>query len=179
MRFVAVVAMLFLLCGCSHVISESSLKSVDRSISYQELRDRPEAFAGKTVLVGGIIAGLESSGDIFTLEVAQLELLENGVPNEGAISLGRFLAVSSQLIDPMFFRPGHLVTIVGEVKGKKLRKLNEAEYPYPLIAIREMRQFRASETFAPPWNPYQNRFGDDKFLGRPPGLADGEPKRGY
>ena len=178
-RSSAALMLLFLLCGCSHVISESSLKLVDQSVSYRDLQTRPEAFVGKTVLVGGVIAGLESSGDISTLEVARLELLKNGVPDEQSRSTGRFLAVSSQLIDPMFFRPGHLITIVGEVKGRKVRKLNEADYPYPLIAIREMRQFRASEAFAPPWNPYQNQFGDEKFLGRPPGLTDGEPRREY
>lgn len=176
---VAAFLAILLLNGCSHVISAENLKLVDRSVGYRELQASPETFVGRTVLVGGVIAGLNSSGDLFTLEVAQLELLTNGVPDEDSRPGGRFLAISSQLIDPLFFRPGQLVTVVGEVKGKKVQKLDDADYPYPLIAIRELRQFRASGNFAPSRNPYQNQFGDEKFLRRPPGLADGEPKRGY
>jgi outer membrane lipoprotein len=168
-----------LLCGCAHVMSEENLKRVDRTIPYAELNASPEAFTGRTVLLGGIIAGVRSSGDVLMLEVARLELFNNEVPNENLPSGGRFLAISSELIDPVIYRPGKLVTIIGEVKGKRIEKIDGVDYPYPLISAREMRLFRASVPAFDNVNPYQNRFGDDKFLGRPPGLADGEPRRPY
>lgn len=172
--------LLVVLGGCAHVMSETGLKLADRSVHYDELRKNPEQFAGKVILVGGIIAGTQSSGDVTMLEVSQLELLDNGVPDEFSSSGGRFLAMSSELIDPVIYRPGKFVTIIGEVKGKKIQPIEGADYPYPVISVKELRLFRASESFATqPDNPYQNQVGDRKFMLRPPGPAEGEPRRPY
>ncbi len=170
---------MLLFSGCAHVMSETNLKMVDSSISYADLKARPETYAGKTVLVGGIIAGVDSSGDVLMLEVAQLELFKNEVPNDSSRSGGRFLAISTELIDPVIYRPGKLVTIIGEVKGKKIKKIDGVDYPYPLISVKEIRLFRSSEPMPGTYNPYENRYGDDKFLGRPPGYPEGEPRRPY
>ena len=175
----AILLTMLLLSGCAHVMSEANLKAVDQSVRYSDLSVKPETFAGKTVLAGGIIAGVRGSEDAIMLEVVQLELFKNGVPNEDSRSGGRFLAISTELIDPVVYQPGKLVTIIGEVKGKKVQKLESVDYPYPLIAVRELRLFRPSEPLPDNSNPYQNRFGDDKFLGRPPGLSDGELRRLY
>lgn len=172
-------AVLILVSGCSHVMSEANLKLVEPSVTYTALAANPDAYVGTVVLVGGVIAEVRSSGDMYELEVSQLELLKNGVPDEESASGGHFLAVSSQLIYPAVYHPGQLVTLIGEVKGKKVQKLQDAEYSWPLIAVRELRQFRNSEDFPEATNPYQSQVGDDKFLRRPPGLADGEPRQPY
>lgn len=159
-------------------MSESGLRLVDRSVTYADVKRNPEGFVGKRVMIGGIIAGTKSSGDVIMLEVAQLELLNNGVPDESSPSGGRFLAISSELIDPVIYRPGNFVTIIGEVKGKKIQKLESVDYPYPLISVKELRLFRAAEPFATyPNNPYQNQVGDGKLMLRPPGPEYGEPRK--
>lgn len=166
--------------GCAHVMSETGLKLADRSITYAEVKKNPEKLAGKVILAGGIIVGTQSSGDVIMLEVAQLELLNNGVPDEFSRSGGRFLAISSELIDPFIYRQGKFVTIIGEVKGRKIQKLEGVDHPYPVISVRELRLFRSSEPFATyPNNPYQHHIGDEKFLLQPPGPAEGEPRRPY
>lgn len=175
----AVFSSMLLLSGCAHVMSEANLKLADQSIRYADLSGNPDAYVGKIVLVGGIVAGVKSSGDVAMLEVTQLDLLKNGVPDEDSRSGGRFLALSSDLVDPMIYRTGKLVTIIGEVKGRKVQKLESVDYPYPLISVKELRLFRAEEPLATSDNPYQYRIGDDNFLRRPPGLSDGEPRRLY
>ena len=178
--FLLLVSLMALLGGCAHVMSEAGLKLADRSLVYADLKKNPEMLAGKTVLIGGIIAGTQSSGDVIMLEVAQLELFNNGVPDESSPSGGRFLAVSSELIDPVIYRPGKLVTIIGEIRGKKVQKLESVDYPYPLLSIKELRLFRTSEPFATyPNNPYQNQVTDGKLMLRPPGPATGETKKAY
>lgn len=175
-----VLVLLLLVAGCAHVMSEAGLKSADRSVCFSEVKKNPEGLVGKVVLVGGVIAGTRSSGDVIMLEVVQLDLLNNGVPDEYSSSGGRFLAISSELIDPLIYTPGKFVTIIGEVKGKRIQKIDGADYPFPLIAVRELRLFRASEPFATyTGNPYQNQVGDSKFQLRPPGPSGGEPRRSY
>lgn len=178
--FLLLLPLLAVLGGCAHVMSEAGLKLADRSVPYADVKKNPERFAGKVILVGGIIAGTQSSGDVIMLEVAQLELFNNGVPDEFSPSGGRFLAVSSELLDPVIYRPGKFVTIIGEIKGKKVQHVEGADYPFPVISIKELRLFRASEPFATyPNNPYQNQVGDGKFMLRPAGPAEGEPRRPY
>lgn len=174
----SVFALIGLLGGCAHVMSEAGLATVDRSIPYADIRRSPEALAGKNVLVGGVIAETRSSGDLMQLEVAQLELLSNGVPDEASHSGGRFLVVSGELLDPVIYRPGLLVTVIGEIKGQKVQKLGGADYRYPLVSAKEIRLFREPDaSISRPANPYQNQVGDDKFLLRPPGLLEGEPRK--
>lgn len=174
----SVFALIGLLGGCAHVMSEAGLATVDRSIPYADIKRNPEALAGKSVLVGGVIADTRSSGDVMQLEVAQLELLSNGVPDESSHSGGRFLVVSGELLDPVFYRPGSFVTVIGEIKGQKIQKLGGADYRYPIISAKEIRLFREPDaSIARPINPYQNQVGDEKFLLRPPGALEGEPRK--
>lgn len=172
-----VLALTGMLGGCAHVMSEPGLALVDRSISYADIRENPEALAGKNVMVGGIIAETRSSGDVMQLEIAQLELHENGVPDESSPSAGRFLLVSGELLDPVFYRPGRLITVIGEIKGQRVQKLGGADYRYPLVSAKEIRLFRASEPPpGRPANPYQNQVGDERFMLRPPGVTGVEPR---
>lgn len=176
----SVFALVSLLGGCAHVISEAGLATVDRSIPYADIKKNPESLAGKSVLVGGIIAETRSSGDLMQLEVAQLELLSNGVPDEASHSGGRFLVMSGELLDPVIYRPGLLVTVIGEIKGQKVQKLGGADYRYPLVSAKEIRLFREPDaSISRPANPYRNQVGDDKFLLRPPGRLEGEPRKSY
>jgi len=167
------------LAGCAHVMSAENLQLVDRSIGYGELNAHADSLVGKTVLVGGIIETVRSSGDVTMLEVSELKLFKNEVPNEDAPTGGRFLAISTALFEATAFRPGKLVTIIGEVKGQQVMKTDNGDSTYPLIAVKELRLFRPSEQSSNIVNPYQNQYGDDKFLRRPPGLSGGEPGSPY
>lgn len=175
---VCMFAVIGILGGCAHVMSPEKLALVDRSIPYAELNRNPEALAGKNVLVGGIIAANRSDGDVMQLEVAQLELLDNGVPDDRSSSAGRFLAVSGELLDPLLYRPGMLVTIIGEIKGQKVQKFEGEDYRYPLISAKEIRTFRASDpAFGRETNPYQNKIGDDRHMLRQPGAVAVQPAK--
>lgn len=170
-------ALIVILGGCAHVMSEAGLAGVDSSITYADIKKNPDSLTGKVVIVGGVIAETRSSGDVMQMEIAQLELLENGVPYDGSPSQGRFLVVSGELLDPLFYRPGSLVTVIGEIKGQRTQKLESTDYRYPVISAREIRLFPATETLPERSNPYQNLVGDEKFMRRPPGLLDGEPHK--
>lgn len=165
-----IIAILFAcgLTGCGHVMSEANLKDVDQALKFQEISAKPETAIGKKVLIGGIVEKVSTSGDISTIEVNQHELYENGVPNEFTRSGGRFLAITQQFIDPVVYYKGALVTIIGELKGKRVMPLAGKDFEYPLISIKEIRFFRESKNYRDETpNPYQNSVGDDKFLLRP------------
>lgn len=161
--------------GCSHIAGDAGLASADRSTAYTDISKNPEAFAGKKVLVGGIIADNRSSGDVMQLEVIQLELLGSGVPDESSSSAGRFLVLSGELLDPLLYRPGTLVTINGEIKGQLVRKLDGTDYRYPLVSASKIYLFRATDPSSTrSSNPYQDQVGDERHMLRQPGAIGGE-----
>ncbi len=130
--------LLMTLTGCAHVISERSRSMVDPTITYAMLKGKPDAFVGKYVLLGGVIVGVKNTNTGSQLEVMEVALDEAGMPENTFRSEGRFLALSDSFLDSMIYKPDRLVTLVGEVKGKKIMPLDEIEYTYPVVAIKEI-----------------------------------------
>lgn len=177
-----IVMLLMALTGCAHVISDQSRLLVDPTVSYAMLREKPDSFVGKYVLVGGVIAGVKNTGSGSQLEVMQVALDETGMPENTFRSEGRFLAVSESFLDAMIFKPGRLVTLVGEVKGKKTMPLDEVDYTYPLVAIREIHVWKSYDYEkgypypAPPppyyyYDPYYYGYWPGPYWYRPLGPA--------
>jgi outer membrane lipoprotein len=127
------------LAGCAPVLSKASLDLVDTTISYQQLKDQPEQYVGRYVVLGGIIAGVRNSRDGGALEIVQFGLDARSKPREDMTSAGRFLATSSEFLDPLVFRPGRSVSLVGQVAGEKPMELDGISYHYPVVTIKELR----------------------------------------
>lgn len=152
------------LAGCAHVISEESMRLVDTRITFEDLRKAPDSYIGKFVLLGGTIAGVKNSKKGAELEVVQTPLDNNDEPEEIRYSGGRFLVTSSRFLDPMVYKSGRRVTVVGEVKGQKTRTIDEVEYLYPVVAEVEMRLWEKYEleryySYPPPYYYYDPFWG--------------------
>lgn len=161
--------------GCTTIISEQSRKLVDSTAPFRAIKEAPDNFIGKHLLLGGRIVKTTNSSDGARIEIVQFDLTSNSYPEDTFISNGRFLATSSSFMDPLIFQPGMLMTLVGEIKGKKTMRLDDMDYTYPLIAIREWYLWTGSgpervgsypETL-PQYNPYNYGFGYEPFLQRP------------
>ncbi len=137
------------LAGCATVISSQSLSLVDRGISFGELRRDPQHYGGKFLLLGGGIAGVRNTSDGGELELVQFPTDENGEITDTASSGGRSIVKSSDFLDPALYRTGLLVTLVGEVQGKRTMLLDNVEYTYPVLAVREMHLWKPEEGRAP------------------------------
>lgn len=170
-----ILAMALMLQGCSTIISEQSRKLVDTDATFLQIRESPDLFIGKHVMLGGRIAGVKNAPEGTQIEVVQFDLTWNGYPKGKFISSGRFLATSTEFLDRMIFREGMLITLVGEIKGKTKLRLDEMEYIYPVIAMREWYLWRDSEwdnrsylpPSAPPYNPYYYGYGFEPYWFRP------------
>jgi len=164
-----------LLGGCTTIISEQSRRLVDTQATFQEVREAPETYIGKHVMLGGRIAGVRNTPEGGQIEVVQFDLLSNGYPEATYVSYGRFLATSTQFLDSMIFRKGMLITLVGEIKGKTKQRLDEMEYIYPVVAMREWYLWRDNEwerssvypTQLPVYDPYYYGYGYEPYWFRP------------
>lgn len=149
-KFLLLVTSIIFLAGCAPVISEQSLSLVDRELSFAELRKAPDSYIGKHILLGGEIARVSNSNDGGELEVVQFSTDENGEITDKAKSGGRFIARSTEFLEPALYRTGLLVTVVGKMQGKKNKTLGDVLYTYPVLAIREIHIWKPEELSYPP-----------------------------
>jgi len=161
--------------GCVTVISEQSRKLVDTNDSFKIIKQSPDAYIGKHVMLGGRIANVKNSAEGAQLEIVQFDLSSRGYPEDTFISYGRFLALNSSYMDPLVYRRGMLITLVGEIKGKKTMRLDDIDYTYPVLTMREWHIWRGSDpdrgytypSQQPVYDPYSYGFGVEPFLQRP------------
>ena len=137
-RLILLLSLLFLSSGCAHIISEKSLEKADRSVEFSKLRQEPDAFRGRFVILGGAIAAVRPGRDGTELEVVQYPLDSMEMPETTDESEGRFLVALPAEHGFGTFKPGMVVTMAGEVVGKAKRPLAGAEYGYPVIVVREI-----------------------------------------
>ena len=136
-RFFIAIALAFILIACAPVLSDRSLREANLSISFQEIQKNPDAYMGKVVILGGrIISTMVKKGETW-VEVLQQPLDRQYKPDNQDISYGRFLVVFQGFIDPAIYAPYRLITVVGEVMGKKVLPVNEIQYAYPVLSVRE------------------------------------------
>ena len=138
------------LAGCATVISKQSLNLVDRGVSFAELRQDPDRYVGRHLLLGGGIAEVRNTNEGSELELVQFATDEDGRITDTTKSGGRFIAISRGFLDPAIYGTGLLVTLVGEVQGKKNRPLGDVTYTYPVLVIREIHLWKPEEFPSPP-----------------------------
>lgn len=140
MRTPLILALSLLVClvGCTHIISDKSLERADRSIRFDELRHDPDAFRGKFVILGGLITGIRQDKEGVQLEVIEYPLDSEEMPDASSRSGGRFLVTLPPDVGYATFKPGILVTMAGEVVGKVVKPLENVEYTYPVLVVKEI-----------------------------------------
>jgi outer membrane lipoprotein len=155
-----ILLMAFSLAGCAHIISQETLKEVDREISFEQLIRDPMKFNGKTVLLGGVIVKTENRKDGTLLELYQTNLDSYGQPINADHSEGRFLAMDKRFLDSEIYRAGRKVTVAGVVTGVEVIKLGEIDYSCPYIVTKEIYLWKEQppDRYVPRyrdyWDPY-------------------------
>jgi outer membrane lipoprotein len=132
------IPLLLLIAGCTHIISEKSREQADRSVKFSDVRHDPDAYRGKFVILGGVITGVRQNKEGVQLEVIQYPLDNEEMPDISAQSGGPFLVDLPSHVGYAMFKRGMVVTMAGEVKGKAVEPLGNAEYTYPVLVVREI-----------------------------------------
>lgn len=131
--------------ACTLPISKSSLDLVDRDISFAALRQDPDRYVGRYLLLGGMIAAVRNTGDGSELEVVQFATDRNGRITATDNSGGRFLVQLATFSEPAVYQ-GRLVTLVGKVKGQVQARFDEIDYLYPLLTAQELHLWKPEES---------------------------------
>lgn len=96
MLIAAIVTMVLLGGGChrTEIIPERLEGKVDRDLRYADIKDNPQAYQGKLMLAGGQVLSALRKQDGTHIEVLQIPLSENLIPDgHESASKGRFVVI--------------------------------------------------------------------------------------
>jgi outer membrane lipoprotein len=116
------------------------LSQVDENISFGQLREDPQQYVGRTVMVSGVALNARRAKDGTEIEILQVPTDRGLSPSDRkAKSAGRFLAVQSNgFLDPAVVEKDSPLTVIGEVKGVVTKALDEGEYQYPVLDVKQL-----------------------------------------
>ena len=135
-------------------------------ITYAQLKTSTETYKGHAVTLGGKVLSAKRLKDGTRIEILQLPLLSSLKPIfDLSKSQGRFVAIRKEFLDPATLPSGTFVTISGEVTGSLTLPLDETEYTYPVVDIKNVRVWPKDDEDGPPrirpymgpgpyWGPY-------------------------
>jgi outer membrane lipoprotein len=112
---------------------------VDRTVSFRDVLTSPEFYKGRVLVVGGEVLKAKRLRDSTQVELLQLPLENGEEPTfDRQQSQGRFLALQQEFLDPATLIEGTRVTVVGEVSGAKIDRLDDTEYRYPTLIVKHL-----------------------------------------
>ncbi len=127
------------LLACAPAVSKQVRQQADQSLSFPVLSADPDAYKGKIVILGGVIAQITTKPEQTELEIVQKNLDSSNEPETTDTSYGRFLVIADRFLDPLIYKKDRKITVAGEVTGSEVRKLDTLDYRYPVIKALELK----------------------------------------
>jgi len=145
-RIIPIMCLLMLIAACAPVISQTTMSTVDQSLTFTALQQKPDAYKGKVVVLGGQIIMTTVKDNETWIEVLEKKLDSSQKPENTDQSAGRFLVRFAGFLDPAIYAVGRTLTVAGQVEGKVVRPINEIKYTYPVLTAKEHRLWELEET---------------------------------
>lgn len=110
----------FIISGCTQKLIPQELEQeIGPELTLALLRQDIEAQQGKRILLGAEIIEIHLQENKTELELLEKPLTKEGVPLAVDASQGRFILIHSGPLDPMQYKSGRRVTVVGKVLGSR------------------------------------------------------------
>lgn len=140
--------------GCVHTISDAVRRQADTAISFAQLRANPEAYKGRTVILGGQLIQVHNVPEGTLLEVLHKPLDAYERPLLTDRTEGRFMVLCDGYLDPAVYAQGREITVAGRVLGWRTGPVGELEYAYPLLSCLELHLWPRLVPATPRYAPY-------------------------
>jgi outer membrane lipoprotein len=128
---------------------------IDPSLTFSQIKESPDSFKGKLVILGGQVLLAKRLKDSTQLTILQLPLNDKQEPtSELTQSQGRFIAEQQKFLDPATLPTGTRITLVGELSGSVPQSLDETVYTYPTLIIKHFKVWPAYPSDYDRYGPY-------------------------
>ncbi|EKE82824.1 starvation-inducible outer membrane lipoprotein [Idiomarina xiamenensis 10-D-4] len=155
------IAALLVLSGCSSIPDPIKANDGETLVSYTQALENPQQTVGQRARWGGVIAAVNNSEQGTVIEVVNFDLQSWGRPLASDQSNGRFRAVIDGFVDPMVYKKGRSITVIGTIAEPQQGKIDEYRYLYPVIDVsgkylwKEIKETRVEVDYSPLWFRHQ------------------------
>ena len=125
-------ALLLLLSGCAGR-NVQDLSLVDSSATPDLVSENFSAYQERTVQWGGLIVGVVADQSPVLLDILSYPLDGYGNPDESYSASGRFFVELPPALDPVGYRVGRFVSVVGSIEREMLVTTGEAAKRLPVL----------------------------------------------
>ena len=146
--------------GCSYAISPEYVRQADSTISLHEIKQDPEIYQGKLVIIGGTIVQVSSTDHGTLLEVVERSLDYWGRPKRTKETGGRFMLSHPAHLNTLLYAPGREITAAATVEGEAAG-LAAPDLRFPLFLSKELKLWEDERSvrsgpqwFDPLYDPY-------------------------
>ncbi len=147
---VALGSLLVVFSGCATTADQAD----SSQLSFAQVKAEPNSFYAQPVTFGGKVLGAKRLKEGTRIEILQLPLNASLQPtNDLSTSQGRFVALRKEFLDPATVPPGTFITVTGEIGESLSLPLDETEYTYPLVHIKNLRVWSDQDEQAPRIRP--------------------------
>lgn len=63
----------------------------------------------------------------------------SGAPNTGQKPIGRFILIKKGFLEPLDFRKGKIISVVGSLSGERKGQVGERDYTYSLLKAQQIQ----------------------------------------
>ena len=123
--------------GCAANPALSISQAVVDDVTLTQARSAADAYTGSTVRWGGVVTEVENKADKTWVFVVGRELRDDEKPITDGDSEGRFIASFDGFVDPLVYKSGRPLTVVGGIEGSTVRAIGEYDYRFPVVAVRD------------------------------------------
>jgi outer membrane lipoprotein len=163
--FICATAFCLFVTGCASSQDAGESSSANQA-TFVQVKASPDSFRGQSVVFGGEVLSAKRLKDGTRIEILQLPLDRSGYPGaDRTQSQGRFVAMHKEFLDPATLPYGTRVTVTGEITGSVTLPLDETEYVYPVVDVRQLKVWTPSEDAAR-MRPYMGP-GGPTYYGAP------------
>lgn len=133
-------ALISVLFGCASTDETAPGPPTPPHPAFAQIKASPDTYRGQPVSLGGQVLAARRLKDGTRIEILHLPLASSQQPvPDLRKSEGRFVAMQREFLDPATVPAGTLVTVTGELSGSVVLPLDDTDYTYPVVEIRNLR----------------------------------------
>jgi len=131
----SIVLVLMVCGGCAANPASTVSQAIVDDVSLTQARSAAEVYTGSTVRWGGMVTEVENKADKTWVFVVGRVLRDDAKPITDSASEGRFVASFNGFVDPLVYKKGRPLTVVGSIEGNTVRAIGEYDYRFPVVAV--------------------------------------------
>lgn len=128
--------------GCASIPEKLQVDDNAPLINFADVRAQPNVNTGLTARWGGVIAKVEVQKQRTMVEVVNFKLSGRAKPIQADETQGRFRFYQQGLLDPVIYKEGKSITVVGTVVNSEQGKIGEQDYLYPVLNAEKIQLWK-------------------------------------